>query len=78
MESPLELDGHIRKEVGCDQSSSDLEIEGVTAEQHLKLRKRTPFKLASSEEEKWMVVWEILFPGELRPASPCELTSSIS
>jgi len=44
------------------------EWEGVTETQKKQLQKRVPPKM--SEENQWYTIFEVLFPGQVRPQSP--------
>lgn len=76
VETDAELRNHIRGEP-CPVAEPQ-PMEGITREQLKTLRKRAaPCRL---EEEKWMDVYRLLFPGVLEAdiPSPCKLLTSLN
>lgn len=59
------LDNHLVR--GCEVRELH-DPEGMTARQHEILRPRTNHKV--SLEEQWYFIWDVLFPGLARPATP--------
>ncbi|KAH6655065.1 hypothetical protein BKA67DRAFT_534009 [Truncatella angustata] len=63
----LALERHHRDDDACARSDRPVP-EGMTLEQHEILKPRTNHKL--SLEEQWYFIWDVLFPGRERPATP--------
>ncbi|KAL8378123.1 hypothetical protein RB595_008706 [Gaeumannomyces hyphopodioides] len=61
------LESHIRMRK-CREPPGGFRIQGVTAQQGKLLSRRVKRKIG--EESQWYDIWEILFPGSDRPASP--------
>src|SRR5437773_8203159 len=54
----------------CDIQSYQIR-DGVTTDQLKKLKSRKKSSPDQSTEERWMEMYQIIFPGELKPSSPC-------
>ncbi|KAK6953156.1 hypothetical protein Daesc_005456 [Daldinia eschscholtzii] len=64
----LERDDHIRH--GDCQAEEFQAFEGVTTEQVDQLGRAANFSRSMSIAERWYTIWDIIFPGLPRPASP--------
>lgn len=65
--SQVALERHHRDDHACARSEREVP-EGMTLEQHETLKPRTNHKL--SLENQWYFIWDVLFPGQARPATP--------
>jgi len=71
-DSSQELESHmlVQAERICDVGNSGNPPKGITAEQAKVLRSRKKSSARQSEEDRWMEIYQVLFPGEPRPKSP--------
>lgn len=70
---------HIRAEPVCaNRDPRDHKREGITKTQIDTIKKKETFENAKAKlrEEKWFVIWRMLFPNESVPMSPCKFASS--
>jgi hypothetical protein len=68
-----DLAAHLRVPDPCVWQEAPV-IEGITAEQEKKLKRRQRLEISQSEEAKWMEIYRILFPDEHESnlPSPCK------
>ncbi|KAH7395480.1 hypothetical protein BKA64DRAFT_59994 [Cadophora sp. MPI-SDFR-AT-0126] len=64
------LEDHIKAENICKKRDSGHPPKGITAEQERILRSRKKSPAGQSEEERWMEIYQLLFPNEPCPTSP--------
>ena len=74
----LELQSHLQLPVPCERRSPS-EKEGISDAQWANLDKKKNIKKSQvvSRVDLWMEYWNILFPGVLQPATPCEYTKPV-
>jgi hypothetical protein len=55
----------------CD-ARPDKRPEGMSEWQHRKIKDRKQFARHLTDEAKWRLIYQILFPGDIPIPSPCE------
>lgn len=63
---------HSQAEIACNVVRDDPDQDGISQEQVMKLKSRKRNRGVSSEHDKWIHVYKILFPGDYLIPSPCE------
>lgn len=63
---------HSRADIACNVVRDDSGQEGISQEQVLELKSRKRNRAVSSEHDKWIHVYKILFPGDYLIPSPCK------
>ena len=74
-EAERDLENHLQAEDICHKRNSGDPPRGITAEQARVLRSRKKSPVAQSEEQRWMEIYQLLFPNEPCPDSPCMISS---
>jgi hypothetical protein len=69
-DTTIKKDHHIHSDT-CEKTERKI-WEGVTEYQKKELSKRKRSRNHVSIEQKWYLVWDILFPNTARPSSPCQ------
>jgi len=69
-EAERDLENHLQAEDICHKRNSGDPPRGITAEQARVLRSRKKSPVAQSEEQRWMEIYQLLFPNEPCPDSP--------
>lgn len=63
---------HSQADIACNVVRDESGQEGISHEQLLKLKSRKRSREASSEHDKWMHTYKILFPDDYLIPSPCK------
>lgn len=63
---------HSQTDIACNVVRDDPGQEGISQEQVMKLKSRKRNRGVSSEHDKWIHIYKILFPGDYLIPSPCK------
>jgi hypothetical protein len=70
--SSEKLLGHSQADIACKAVEDDSGQEGITHEQLMKLTSSERNREVSSEHDKWINIYKILFPHDYLIPSPCK------
>jgi len=75
--SSKDLDDHmiLQGQNTCDVENRSPPPKGISAEQEKALRSRKKTGASQSEEDRWKEIYQVLFPGEPCPKSPCMIST---
>lgn len=70
-EARRQRDAHVQAAT-CERSSSPFNYPGITEDEDRQIREiaRNTRTADYTEHRRWFMIWDVLFPGEQRPASP--------